>query len=375
MAICTGSTFTGGNQSQYIKFQGSDIVAVEGVNTVERLIASDVRFPYKQILKSRIILKAGQVDYLFNFLGLGDNATFLAMKAVYNSASVNEEDNYILWNYYDDFSKKYPMDQFMLLTGNSTHRIKQIYLTNPSTKYPVILDVMVASIDDTYTFFPDIVNQSGTTFTGLRWYDLITYVIGESFYVQDTNNNPLIYIQLANINSISRNANYVVIDDNTVGTIILVFTDVQNAAQADSALNYLLNHGSSVLPLPEDIESPILYWYQYVDNNPSNDYISFNGATGGSFSTSDGLTFSTSLSIGTFGPTISKDNLINYLIYNVEDNRDGVISVTSSMIHLSTYENVSISAITISGTYSMTFSIADLALNNIDNVKMTLLVI
>jgi hypothetical protein len=30
-----------------------------------------------------IILKPGQVNYLLNHLGLGDNATFLAIKAVY----------------------------------------------------------------------------------------------------------------------------------------------------------------------------------------------------------------------------------------------------------------------------------------------------
>ena len=177
MAICTGTVFTGGNQSQYIKFQGSDIIAVEGVNTVERLIASDLRIPYKQLLKSRVILTAGKTNYLFNFLGMGDNATFIAIKATYNSASVNEEDNYILWNYYDDFSNQYPMDQFMMLTGNSTHRIKQLYLHNPNIKYAVTLDVMVASIDDTYSFFPDTVNQTATTFTDLL-YTYITSLIG-----------------------------------------------------------------------------------------------------------------------------------------------------------------------------------------------------
>ena len=74
-----GNSSVFGNQSQYIKFQNSDIVAIEGVNTVERLIGGDIRIPYKQLLKSRIILKAGQVNYLLNHLGIGDNATFLVI--------------------------------------------------------------------------------------------------------------------------------------------------------------------------------------------------------------------------------------------------------------------------------------------------------
>jgi hypothetical protein len=54
--------------------------------------------PYKQILKSRVILKPGQTNYLLNFLGLGDNATFLSIK-VYNSKSVLEEDNIVHWSF------------------------------------------------------------------------------------------------------------------------------------------------------------------------------------------------------------------------------------------------------------------------------------
>lgn len=361
-----------GNQSSYIKFQGNDIVAIEGVNTVERLLGGDVRIPYKQLLKSRVILKAGQVNYLLNHLGMGDNATFLAIKATYNTASVNEEDNYILWNYYDDFSKQFPMDQFMILTGNSTHRIKQLYLTNPNSKYSVVLDIMVASIDDTYTFFPDVVNQTGTTFVDLVWTDIITYVTGQSIYVQDVNSNPLIYINISNINSVSRLSNVVTIDDDTLGTILLVFKTESDAGQAHSSLSYLLSHSTATLPLSIDNVAPVVYFYEFVDDNPSNDYISFNGSTGSAFSTADGFTFSTSLSLSAFGPTISKTNLISYLIDYCEDSRDGIITVTESNINLFDYSNVDVTSITASGTYSLTFNISDLALNNLSSVKMTL---
>jgi len=364
-----------GNQSSYIKFQNSDIVAIEGVNTVERLLGGDIRIPYKQVLKSRVILKAGQVNYLLNFLGMGDNATFLAIKATYNSASVNEEDNYILWNYYDNFSAQFPLNRIMILTGNSTNRIKQLYLTNPNSKYDVILDVMVASIDDDYNFFPDTVNQVATTFTDLTYTDLVTHIANQSFKVINSDGDALIYIQISNINSVTRSSNIVIIDDDTIGTILLVFVDESNAAQAHSELSYLLSNTGVTLPLSEDTNPPVVYFYEFFNNDSSNDYISFNGATGSSFSTADGFTFSTSMTYSVFGPTISKDNLINYLIDFCEDDRDGFITVTESNINLFDNSSVSISSITQSGTYSMTFNIQDLALNNLTGVKMTLYII
>jgi len=38
---------------------------------------------------------------------------FFVIKAIYNRASVIEEDNYITWSFYDDLAKVYPMAQMM----------------------------------------------------------------------------------------------------------------------------------------------------------------------------------------------------------------------------------------------------------------------
>ena len=70
---CSSNLF--GGSSQFIKTNAGDIVATDGANIREKLILSDMRIPYKQILKSRVVLKPGQVNYLLNHLGLGDNAT------------------------------------------------------------------------------------------------------------------------------------------------------------------------------------------------------------------------------------------------------------------------------------------------------------
>ena len=241
---CPGNTSIFGNTSQYIKLQGSDFVAIEGVNTIERLIGGDLRFPYKQILKSRILLKSGQANYLLNHLGLGDNATFLAIKATYNKSSVNEEDNYINYSYYTDLSKINTFSQLLVLTGNSSHRIEQLYLTNPSLKYTVTLDVMVAIMDDTYSFFNDTLNQTGTSFTGLSYTDIASYIIGQSIVINDINNNPLIYLNLSNINSISRNSTIITIDDDIFGNILLVFNTEFDSVQAQSLLTYVLSNNN-----------------------------------------------------------------------------------------------------------------------------------
>ena len=76
---CTNQSSLFGSSEKYIKFLNGDLVAIEGVNTVERQFLKDLRIPYTQILKGRVVLKAGQVDYLLNHLGLGDNATFLSL--------------------------------------------------------------------------------------------------------------------------------------------------------------------------------------------------------------------------------------------------------------------------------------------------------
>ena len=61
---CQSSLF--GASAQYIKVSGGDFIAIEGANTVDRLTVSDLRMPYKQLLRSRVVLKTGQTNYLLN---------------------------------------------------------------------------------------------------------------------------------------------------------------------------------------------------------------------------------------------------------------------------------------------------------------------
>jgi len=383
MASCASSLF--GASAQYIKVSGGDFIAIEGANTVDRLTVSDLRMPYKQLLRSRVILKAGQNNYLLNHLGLGDNATFLCIKAIYNQKSVIEEDNYITWSYYDDLAKVYPMAQMMVLTGNSTNRIKQLYLSNPSEKYPVSLDVMVGVIDDTYTFFNDSVNQSSTSFVGLNWTDIQTHITGESIKIMDkgTPVRPLIYFEIANIETIEKTGSILIIDDASYGTIFLQFLTEYDAYQAHSLLNYVIenpdiNIATDYITNQSDSEDPIIYFYSSV-GDLGNDFIALNGdLINGPYNTSMGLTFSTEFSLLTYGTAsgtyIDKPLLIDLLVSTITDNRDGTMSMMPSNLII-TGTSSTVSTINLPGTYSVTFNFSDIAHNTLEGVHMDLTII
>ena len=373
---CSGNLF--GNRSQFIKTNGGDFIAVEASNTRERLILSDLRIPYKQILKSRVILKTGQTNYLLNHLGLGDNATFLCIKAVYDSKAVIEADRYVNWSYYDDLTRINSFADMMVLTGNSTNRVPQLYLTNPSTKYPVYLDVMVGVIDDNYSIFNDVFNQSGTSFTGLEYTDIHSHIVGESLVINDKSSpvKPLIYFILNNINSIEISGQILIIDDSGRGTIFLQFLTEGDAFQAHSLINYVLENPNididALNPISDNLD-PILYFYDTAGNGGN--FISLSGATYGvPYDTTDGFTFSTSISLSSFGTAsgyIDKSQLIYLLVDYIEDNRDGYMYMMPSNLIISATSGT-VDRILTTGTYSLTFDFSDIAHNYLDGVIVNL---
>jgi len=270
---CGSSLF--GASSQYIKTNAGDIVATDGANVMEKLMLSDMRIPYKQILKSSIILKPGQIDYLMNHLGLGDNATFLSMRAIYDPKSRIEADNHVQYSFYDDLLKSYSFSQVMTLTGNSTNRIKQLYLTNPNPTYPVMIEVMVAVIDENYNFFDDSVSQITVTFTGLTHTDIRTFVICQSIVINDSSTppRPLTYFTLSEIASVRINGTVVTVEESSK-EVVLKFVNENEATLAINLLNYAMEHPCIEIS-PEDTEPPtpnvdsvIMYQFSHGYMNP-----------------------------------------------------------------------------------------------------------
>ena len=378
MSICSnnGSIFGSNNNNQYIKTDKGDFIAIKGANIHERQILSDLMIPYEQVLKSRIHLKAGQVNYLMNHLGLGDNATFVSIHARYDSKSVLEEDNYLVWNFYSDFNKQYAMDQLLVLTGNSSNRIEQIYLTNPNPDYAVELEVMVAVIDDEYSFFNNFNHQVGRSYIGLDLIDIKTHVPGESIVIYDksTPNKPLTYFTITNIQNVVRTLHILNVKDSVLGDTFLEFSSEENAIQAESLLNHIVNNPSvninNLCPL-EDLEPPVIYFNQNYEN--TGDFITFNGLTAASYNTLDGSTFSTQIEFATYATSsmITKTDLLDGLIDSVVDNRDGTMSLTDDSINISSGTN-SYDVITASASYEITFNIEDIAKNNLNDILINI---
>jgi hypothetical protein len=378
MALCKSSLF--GNTSQYIKLGNGEFVAIEGSSTFDRMGLSDLRMPYKQLLKGRVILKAGQVNYLLNHLGMGDNATFLAIKATYNSKSVNPDNNYITYSYYDYPVKSYTFAQMLVLTGNATNRIPQLYLSNPNVNYQVILDVMIGVIDENYSFFNDDLNQDATSFTGLEYTDIKSFVVGESIVIYDKNTPPraLIYFGLSFINSIEINGNYLVVDDDSYGTVFLHFLTEHDALQAHSLLNYVLeNPNVDIDTVLEDLTSPVIHWNSTAGITGSY-IVNYTGATSGvPYNTgSDGLTYSTTISLSNWGTSsiIYKDKLRDLLIDYIDDDRDGVMGLMDSEMIISGTSGT-VNSISVVGTYSLSFNFIDLAGNNLNGVNVAMNII
>lgn len=365
---CGGNLF--GPKSQFIKTNGGDLIATEGASTREKMMLSDLKIPYKQIAKGRVVLKAGQANYPLNHLGLGDNATFLSLKVTYDPKSKFEFDNYLQWNYYDDFSKLNPICNLLVLTGNSKNRIKQIYLTNPNPNFPVYIDAMIAVIDDNISIFTDHVNQTGLSFNNLRYTDIKTHIVGESIVIfsRDTIAVPICYISIEDLKqaTITKNGKIVTISDISVGSIYLDFIDVYNAIQAYSLIEYVRNTENAIIqdlnPTNDSLD-PVVKFKNLV-------YVPISTTYSMPFDTSMGNTFSATMSFGIYasGSIISKSILINNLINEVRDNRDGLITVddNSLLIYQGTDEKTSIVQ---TGVYSIHFNILDNAENSVDGNK------
>ena len=379
---CGGNLF--GPKSQFIKTNGGDLIATEGASTREKMMLSDLKIPYKQIAKGRVILKPGQTAYPLNHLGLGDNATFLSLKVTYDPKSKFEFDNYIKWNYYDDSSKLYPVGNLLVLTGNSENRIKQIYLHNTNPNYPVSIDAMIAVIDDETSIFDDVINQTGLTFTKLKFTDIKTWKPGESItiYSNETPPRPMCFIPVDDIKEtiISKSGKIITLTDTSIGSIYLDFVDVANALQGYSILewvkttnipyasiqDHLGDNGISNGPSKDSIP-PIVYFTTEV-------YKSGENTSTFTYSTAMGTTFSATMSLsGTYstGGNISRLAVLERLIKNSTDNRDYSVKIdqNSILIYNSNDLDISTSGISLDGTYSVHFDVLDYAENSVDSNK------
>lgn len=352
--MCTSSALNPGGLlgagATYIKAIGGGFAAIEGPNTLESIDMSLLRMPYVQYFKTRIFLKPGSVNQPVNYANLGDNVTFIALSASYDPKSKIEADNYILYNFITDPTTFFPVAQELVLTGNSTHRIPQLFLSNPSTLYSVKIEMIVACIDQNQAFFnnTNLPNNSNFTVSNLEFDDIQTHLVNQSIKVLNVYDQPVLYQQLNDISLIERSGHVLIIDDNAIGRVYLDFVSDYHALQALSALSWLLeNRATRILPQTADNTAPV---------------VTFTGAVVSNIAT---------VLLSTYSGSITKINLLALLVSTIVDNRDGVMIFNSNDIQIQ-QASVPFASITNTGVYDIIFNIKDIADNsNLQVITLT----
>lgn len=376
MADCSpnNNRFFGPIQTHIKMYQGS-FVAVEGVNMTHKMSTlPSIRFPYQQVMTGRITLRAGQTNYLLNHLGLGDNATFLAITAQYDDKSKFESDNYIQYSYFSNKSKLFTFSHMLVLTGNSENRIEQLYLHNPNQNAAVVIEVMVGVIDEYYDYFTQ--NDSSTsdstlTFNDLKHTDLSLWDNDDSVMViKNDFNQPIAYLNLGDINSVSQDGKIVTISESSIGQSLLIFETEYDATQGRVKITqWIDNYNNDITTPPVDNFEPIITF--------TNNIIDDNIGASGSITSVDGdrsFVGATGVSLSDYSGTITKASLNTLIISNVQDYQSNSITVApNTNLIIRTETGSTVNDIQVIGEYYIYFDISDTIGNKVDssvNVKI-----
>lgn len=348
---CGGSNLPGLEAlkpDKYIKVYDGKFVVVEGSEIIDKIDFGGVRFKYEQYFKSRMTLLKGAVGQMINYANLGDNVTFLLFKVTYDGKA-KETEKHITYYFERDPETKYCIGDAMLLTGNTECRIPVIVLDNPSIKYDVQIEILVASVDNQIDYFAanSVLNTNTTniTISNLLWDELVTHVPNESLKILNKNGQAQLYIKISDIANIVRQSRILLIDDNALGRVYLDFVNNYNAVQALSSLSWLLEDPiNRVLPDPAgtDDTPPVVTLTTNVVSNVA--------------------TIDTSLAPHNNYP-ITQAQLVSYIIDSVTDNRDSTITSGQSDLTVKS-GGIEVADINAIGVYELTFDIQDIAENN-----------
>tara|TARA_R110000772_G_scaffold2410_4_gene8610 strand:+ start:76751 stop:77893 length:1143 start_codon:yes stop_codon:yes gene_type:complete len=376
MADCGTNRFFGPVQTHIKTYQGS-FVAVEGANMTHKMnTLPSLQFPFQQVLSARITLRAGQTNYLLNHLGLGDNATFLAITALYDDKSKFEADNYVQYSHFSNKNKLFTFAQLLVLTGNSECRIEQLYLHNPNQNSAVIIEVMVAVIDEYYDFFTQ--NEDSNTdgpisFTNLKHTDVALWDSDDSVLVVTNQfNQPILYLNLGDINSVVQDGKILTVDETSVGSILLIFQTEYDATQGRVKITQWIddyNNGNVTAPV-DDFE-PIIYFTSSVTDD---DTVVPYGESLTSVDGNRAYVGGSVLSLTDYSGTITKTILSSFIIATILDFENTVITaVPATDLIIKTSVGVVLTDIQAAGVYFVYFDISDIIGNKVSslvNVKI-----
>jgi hypothetical protein len=350
MANCWGTnSFCGNpNPDRYIKLWDNKVVAVEGAKIVSQIDLSCMKIPYTNYQNNSYTIKAGAVNQVIDWGGLGANATMIFVSPRYEKEAIEKStNNYLIWSFIDE-SDSYPIKELLWLTADKALPLKKIKVSNPSS-YAIRIDVMVIGLDTSSSDTGASTVVSNFAFNNLPYASIRTWS-SDQIYVGSGSlyETPELYININRIGNFERSGRFITIDDDSIGEIFLGMATEADAIQLYSSLNYLLNnkptHGTSyTLPLSIDTTPPVLTYTPAVTFTPPS-------------------TYETNMFISGYGTEITKQNILDHSVLSIIDMRDGPISPNPVEVSITDGVN-DVSVITSIGNYVVTIISRDLANN------------
>ena len=335
-----------------IKPYNCAFIAVDGPQIKGKLNMEGLEIPYDSQYTSQMVLNEEDSDIAIHYGFLGNEVTFVMIRAMYSPNDPNfeiEADQYIKYYFSDEPTKIKYMGKLMVLTGNSLKRIPQIYLTNPSTTQKVYLEIFMANQNTTTTTTTNVIS-------GLYYNNVVSDTVvysptangSSALYITDINGDTQTVIPYININTIEitdDGSHTLLIGTDSPEKIQLRFLSDFNMKQAHSRISYVMEDYTtrkltSTEP-PIDSEPPYITWTDTVGT-----------VTGDTTSLPSGV-------------TLTNDYLIEYYISGLTDSRDGIMSIYAADLVVYEANNlVPMSGITSQGQYTLYFTVQDIAGND-----------
>ena len=246
----------------------------------------------------------------------------------------------------------------VLVSGLNETRERILYYNNNNEDF--FIERYYGTIRDGY-------EQSEIIFSDLRWFDIKTNVVGESFYVNDKEVPPIpyVYFTIDDIDSIQReNSTKLKVIDSTNNPIGLIFETEFDCNQAYSLIILLLEDpNADANNITVDNSGPVIHFNKLFYNTDVLD----NNFNTGTFSSSDTTSLLLNINTSSFSGTlpITKENIKDYLVNKISDNRDVAINIMEKdiKINLGSLSGPEVSDISTIGTYFIKIEISDLVKN------------
>jgi hypothetical protein len=327
-----------GPGAKYVKFADGGLSAIEAANTAAKMPLSDLRIPYDQYARARVVVPKGAVAKAINVPVLGEAITLLICKTSYDKANRDLTLNKLRYALSESAVRKYTFTDILVLSATPDDPVPTIYVDN-ATGYAVTLDVFMCTAQ--YDAAPrgagyDVFFQ-GLRYTDLRTADEYTTAVYQQELVQA-------YLSNTALLSMELDGQRLLYDDPALGRVCLEFTDDAETLQALSALRWALNKPAVrrlTSATPRDLAPPAISFKPRVKDVKG--------------------VLTASLAAGV-GVSLTKADVVA-LLGTVTDDRDGELLLGPTNVDIRDIYGMSYEAISDMGTYAVTFSARDTAGN------------